>query len=137
MRRRAREDDGATAVEFALVVIPFLVLVIGMIQYGWYFYVSQTTGGAASSVARRLAVGDCWDAGKALALAKDKSPMVDSVTIKDDSGTTLTAVPDPSTNIVVTVTADGSIIGFLPMPNGGDVDKTVETRVEDQTAVSC
>lgn len=133
--RRARNERGATAVEFALVSIPFLVLVIGMIQYGWYFYVSQTTGGAASNVVRELQVGDCWGAGEALARAQNQSPMVTDVDKTPD-------VTDPSTlspgdQITVTVTSNGQIIGFVPMPNGGVVEKTVQARLEDTTAQGC
>ena len=61
LRRTDRRDDrGASAVEFALVVPFFVLLVFGIIQYGWYFYVAETASGAASNVTRRLAVGDCW-----------------------------------------------------------------------------
>ena len=35
--RRRRDDGGAAAVEFALVASIFLTMVIGMLQYGFYF----------------------------------------------------------------------------------------------------
>jgi Flp pilus assembly pilin Flp len=128
--RRARDDRGSTAVEFALISIPFILLIIGMIQYGWYFYVSQTTGGAASNVVRRLQVGDCWAGNEATDLAQKNSPMVSGVTKapSDDLSTYTTG-----DEISITVTADGKIIGLLPLPNGGDVTKTVEARLEDTT----
>ena len=124
---RRRDDRGATAVEFALISIPFLVLVLGMVQYGWYFYVSQSTGGAASNVARRLQVGDCWT--EALSLAQSQSSMV------TDVNTVPTVKPTaPGGTLTVDVVADGSIIGFVPMPNGGQVTKTVHATVEDVDA---
>lgn len=133
--RRARGDRGSTAVEFALITIPFLVLVLGMIQYGWYFYVSQTTGGAASNVVRELQVGDCWGAGEALARARNQSPAVDSLTKSPNTN-------DPSTLVVgdpieITLTSNGEIIGLLPMPNGGQIEKTVQARLEDKDPESC
>jgi hypothetical protein len=123
---RRRDDRGATAVEFALVSIPFLFLVIGMIQYGWYFYVAQSAGGTASNVARRLQVGDCWSGNEARDLAKSQSPMVTQV-VK-----TPTSVPASSGgSLTVEVHADGRIIGLIPLPDGGVVIKTVQATVED------
>lgn len=130
---RSRDEGGATAVEFALISIPFLVLVLGMIQYGWYFYVSQTTGGAASNVVRELQVGDCWASGAALARAKNQSPMVTGVDKLPNQATP----PTPGTDITVTVRANGSIIGFVPMPNGGAIEKVVQARAEDDTVGTC
>jgi Flp pilus assembly protein TadG len=131
--RRVRDDSGATAVEFALVSIPFILLVIGMIQFGWYFYVSQTTGGAASNVVRELQVGDCWGANEALNRAKDQSPTVTDVDILPNQ----TTPPEPGTDLTVTVTADARIIGLLPMPGGGMVEKTVHARAEDKSPGAC
>lgn len=134
--RRARNDRGATAVEFAFVSIPFLILVIGMIQYGWYFYVSQTTGGAASNVVRRLQVGDCWSGTQARDLARKQAPNLQTL-VRQHNGTTVTSLPVAATSgdlITVTLTSDAEIIGLLPMPGGGDVVKKVEARLEDTTS---
>ncbi len=130
---RRRDDRGASAVEFALISIPFMLLVFGMIQYGWYFYVSQTTGGAASDVVRRLQVGDCWTGTEALDLAQNQAPMVTGLTKSPN------AVPtDTGTEITVTLTADGRILGLIPMPNDGDVTKVVHARLEDtESSGSC
>ena len=130
---RRRTEDGASAVEFALIAVPFILLVFGMIQYGWYFYVSQTTGGAASNVVRRLQVGDCWSGTEAQDLAQEQAPMVTHVDI-DPS----TLPTDTGTEITVTLTADGRILGLIPMPNDGDVTKTVHARLEDtESSGSC
>jgi len=125
--KRTRNDGGATAVEFALISIPFILLVIGMIQYGWYFYVAQTTGGAASNVVRRLQVGDCWTGNEALNLAQDQAPMVTALT---KTPNTLPSDPD-GTLLTVSVQADAKIIGLIPLPNGGTVTKTVHATLED------
>ena len=39
--------------------MPFLVLVFGMLQYGFYFYSAQSGSHAANTVVRQLAVGNC------------------------------------------------------------------------------
>lgn len=117
--------------EFALVSIPLMVLLVGLMQYGWYFYVSQTASGAASTVARRLVVGDCWAGTEAQTLAQQQSPQVTSLVM---SPATLTGAETGVTQVVVTVTADAEIVGMLPLPNGGVVTKVVKARLEDTTA---
>ena len=127
-----RREDGAAAVEFGLIAGTILIpLLLGVIQYGWYFYVAQTTGGAASHVARRLAVGDCWTGTAASTFVKNE-------VASDPSLTTFAVVPASNssavigtTQLTVTVTADGDLIGFFPMPNGGTITRTVTTMIED------
>lgn len=134
-----RSESGAAALEFGLIVGAILIpLLLGVVQYGWYFYVSQTTGGAATHVARRLAVGDCWGSGQALTFVKNE-------VASDQSQTTLAQTPTSNagavigaTQLTVTVTADGDLIGFLPMPNGGTVSRSVTTMIEDtNSSASC
>jgi Flp pilus assembly protein TadG len=132
---RVREQRGAAALEFGLIAsFIFLPLVLGMMQYGWYFYVSQTTGGAASHVARRLAVGDCWGSGEALTFVQgevhaDPNSTTFAKTPASNSGAVI-----GTTQLHVTVTADAQIIGFWPMPNGGVVTREVTTMIEDTTS---
>ena len=119
--------------EFAFVSIPFILLVIGMIQYGWYFYVSQSTGGAASNVTRRLQVGDCWGSGQATTLAKQQAPMVTSVSASPSAMPT-----NAGTQMVVTVQANASIIGLVPLPGGGAITKTVYAEFQNvDTSGTC
>lgn len=128
--RQRRSERGASAVEFALVLIPFTVLLLGMIQYAWYFYVSQSTAGAAAHVTRRLEVGDCWTGDAALRLARSQASQVTTLTKTPDN---LTAAVPGETQFQVTVTAEADILNFLPMPNGGRVTETVHAQVEDTT----
>jgi Flp pilus assembly protein TadG len=58
LSRRSRSDTGAVALEFALVVPIFLLLVFGTIQFGIYFWAAQGGSTAAREAARRAAVGD-------------------------------------------------------------------------------
>jgi Flp pilus assembly protein TadG len=133
--RDRRAESGAAALEFGLIAgTIFLPLLLGLIQYGWYFYVAQTTGGAATHVARRLTVGDCWGSGQALTFVKNE-------VASDKNQTTLAVTPTSNasavigtTQLTVTVTADGDLIGFVPMPNGGTVTRSVKTMIEDTTS---
>jgi len=56
MRLRRRSDDGASAVEFALVVPLLLLLLFGIISYGVMLSFRQTLSQAAAEGARAAAV---------------------------------------------------------------------------------
>lgn len=58
LRRFARDDDGATAVEFAFVSIPFLLLVFGIIELGVAFLVSMSLENALMTVDRKIRTGE-------------------------------------------------------------------------------
>jgi Flp pilus assembly protein TadG len=133
--RGRRDQDGAAALEFGLIAgIIFLPLVLGMVQYGWYFYVAQTTGGAASHVARRLAVGDCWTGSEALTFVQNEVHANPSSTTFAKTPASNVGAVIGTTQLTVTVTANASIIGFWPMPNGGVVTRSVKTMIEDTTS---
>jgi Flp pilus assembly protein TadG len=57
MRRFARADDGAAAIEFAFVAIPFLVLVFAIIELGLTFLVSMSLENALTNVDRTIRTG--------------------------------------------------------------------------------
>jgi Flp pilus assembly protein TadG len=132
-RLRRRDETGTAAVEFALIMIPFAVMLFGLIEYGWYFYVGQNTSGAASTVTRKLEVGDCWASGQALTFAKNQSAEITTLTTSPSPG----ASPTPGTAFTVTITANANILNFLPVPNGGTITRTVSAQVEDDKVSSC
>jgi hypothetical protein len=57
--RPRRREDGAAAVEFALVLSVLLYLVFGIIQYGLYFWATNATSSAAREALRMAVVGNC------------------------------------------------------------------------------
>jgi Flp pilus assembly protein TadG len=133
--RSRRGQSGAAALEFGLIVgTIFIPLLLGIIQYGWYFYVAQTTGGAATHVARRLAVGDCWGSGQALVFVKNEVASQPSLTTLAMTPTSNSTAVIGTTQLTVTVTSDGDLIGFIPMPNGGTITRSVKTMIEDTTS---
>jgi Flp pilus assembly protein TadG len=128
-----RRDDGAAAMEFALIAaFIFLPLVLGIIQYGWYFYVSQSTGGAASHIARRMAVGDCWGSNQAKTFVENEvgstGTTQPAVSFTPSSNATATI---GSTTLTVTVTTRANVLSFWPMPSGGVITRAVTTTIED------
>ena len=108
-------------------------LVIGLIQYGWYFYVAQNTSGAIGTVTRKLQVGDCWAGTTAFTFAHGQSKQITALTKSPNQVT----APTPGSTITITVSANAGIINLLPMPNGGVVTRTVTAQMEDDKATSC
>jgi Flp pilus assembly protein TadG len=58
-RRGFRKDEsGATAVEFALVAMPFFLMVIGAVELGLFFGSSSVLEGASAAASRSLRIGE-------------------------------------------------------------------------------
>jgi len=106
---KRKDQDGAAVVEFALIFPIFVLIVMGIIQFGWYFFNAEATNSAAREVARRVVVGDCWAGGRD-AMARGLSPqMTGSVTVS----------PSPSSlhvgdKVTITVTSDSELVNFVP-----------------------
>jgi Flp pilus assembly protein TadG len=62
-RRFRRDKAGATAVEFAIIVTPFLVLLLGIFQMLVLFFLDQTLQTATESAGRLLMTGTAQKAG--------------------------------------------------------------------------
>jgi Flp pilus assembly protein TadG len=63
LRRFARAQDGAAAVEFAFVAIPFLVLVFAIIELGLAFLLSMTLENALMNIDRTIRTGQLQTSG--------------------------------------------------------------------------
>ena len=146
-RRPSRDEAGATAVEFALVFSVVLVpLIMGLLQFGWYFYTAQVAGSAARETARRLAVGDCRTAGEARSYAATQANLSSAAAgslaltfgTPAAAGAVTSAVPAPGQTMRVRLELDDDVqlFEFLPLPYDGTIVRIVDTRVEDDTADS-
>ena len=58
LARLAKDDRGVTAVEFALLLVPMLVLVLGGLDFGYQNYVRSVMQGALNDAARLASVED-------------------------------------------------------------------------------
>lgn len=63
MRRFVRRQDGAAAVEFALVAAPFLALTFAILETAMVFFAGQTLEAAASDAARLIMTGQAQTKG--------------------------------------------------------------------------
>jgi hypothetical protein len=50
--RLGRREEGVAAVEFAICLIPLLLIVMGILDFGSYFYYAQTVANASRAGAR-------------------------------------------------------------------------------------
>src|SRR5882757_9920310 len=62
-RRFVRQQDGAAAVEFALVAAPFLALVFALLETAFVFFASQTLEATAADAARLIMTGQAKNSG--------------------------------------------------------------------------
>lgn len=68
LKRFAREKRGATAVEFAIIAIPFMMLMFGVIEIGMVLLISATLDTAVEFAARNVRTGEFQQGG---AVSKD------------------------------------------------------------------
>jgi Flp pilus assembly protein TadG len=62
-RRMMRREDGAAAVEFAMVAAPFLAMVFAIIETAMVFFAGQALETAAADSARLIMTGQAQNAG--------------------------------------------------------------------------
>ncbi len=62
-RRFARHQGGASAVEFALILLPFLALTFGIMQTALVFFADQTLETAVADSARLILTGQAQNSG--------------------------------------------------------------------------
>jgi Flp pilus assembly protein TadG len=63
LRRLAASRDGASAVEFAIVCMPFLVLLFSILELGMIFMASTTIESATVAATRQIRIGQLQTAG--------------------------------------------------------------------------
>lgn len=136
MGKRLHGERGASAVEFALVLVPLLAILFGIIQYGFVFARAQGVEGAARQAARLAAVGA--DNGEVCDRAVSAPPVGASagelrVSVNGDRCEDLdrsAAICPDATDVTVVVEADSSpvTLPFVPMP--GEVSGDAVFRCE-------
>lgn len=126
MRSRPdQRDDGAAAVEFALVSVLLLTLLFGIVQYGYFFFQSTAAESAAREGAREAAVGinSC---------ATWKTLVAGRTGAADYQNVTASAAATRGTAITVTLTWRRQNFGFpfVPFLGGGSQKELASTRAE-------
>ncbi|HEX7104816.1 MAG TPA: TadE/TadG family type IV pilus assembly protein [Acidothermaceae bacterium] len=142
-KRRFGSDDGAAAVEFALV-LPVLVLILfGIVDYGLYFNASLQSRSGVHDAARAAAVapsqgGDTTCDTGITGAPTDITRLICGVLHNTDSATAKKYVavhlPDGwqvDHRLVVCERLDvAGISGFVPFPNGGQIRDVAVVNIE-------
>ncbi|MCX8102604.1 MAG: pilus assembly protein, partial [Geminicoccaceae bacterium] len=75
-------EAGASAVEFALILPVFLLLVMGALQFGWILFVRHELYAAAQQICRQLALGADTAATATTALQREMARLRTSGTLR-------------------------------------------------------
>jgi Flp pilus assembly protein TadG len=143
-RPSRRRDRGAVAVEFALIMPMFIMLVLGVIQYGLYFWAAQGGSTAAREAARRAAVGDYTTCEQ---FVEDVRGRIDSVGDTASAVVTRTYVKGPGNlatavevgdvvTVKVTFRAGTIDLPMVPFLSDGLVTQSADARVENVPTAS-
>lgn len=71
-RRWLRDVEGATAIEFGMVAMPFAMMLMGTIAVGLFFFTTFTLENAVEQAARLIRTGQAQQSGMTAAQFKDK-----------------------------------------------------------------
>jgi Flp pilus assembly protein TadG len=115
-RNRHRQSrGGAHAVEFALILIPLLMLTLGIIDWGYLFFVRHTMYHAARESARAMAVQERNETdGEDIARQwlERIIPTTDAFDIE------IGDLSDPEVAVSITIPMDEArLLNFLPVPD--------------------
>ena len=147
-RHNRRNEGGASAVEFALVLPVLIMLVFGAIQYGLYFWSMQGGSSAVREAARRGAVADLVTCNEFRTYVKDRLGATATNVVDTDikrTYTTVSGTPVTDKNLVavgdvVTVqvefTAYDLHLPLIPDIGGGRVSQLADARVEEIPALT-
>lgn len=146
---RRRDERGATAVEFALILIPLLIVIFGLVQYGLYFYSAQSGSNAVNAAVRQLAVGNCQNTtqlqnyvkGQLGSAATSSDPVNVTPVWKKVDGTTVSNVVQADVGGTVQLTISFHTVNMhfplVPFLNDAVVQRKVTARVEDTADQGC
>lgn len=139
-RLRRRDQRGASALEFGLVAPVILMMIFGVIQYGYLFWSLQTAKATAREAARQLIVGTDWTCTQQEALGKVALPAVGAAPPAAQASyfasDGLTAVPAPGVpggfvTVAMSLQTLDMGIPFLPVPNHAHITQEMTARIEN------
>ena len=136
-KRAKRFEQGAMAVEFALVFPIVFAVMFGIIQYGVYFWGRSTAAASARESARQMAVGTDWTCSHDEAVSKTNRAGSGAVVTKRyvNAGN----VANIGDLVEVTVTAKSLAPNLLPLPDHGAITEVATARVANipSSPVAC
>lgn len=132
-----RQDEGAAAVEFALLVPILVVILLAIVDYGVWFSDSIGVRHGASEAARAGAVGSfdpCStgnDASRTRCVAVNRTGSVGgAVRVRVLLAGPGTGWAEGRTLIVCSAMKEGGLSNLAPLPSGGNLRTKSKTRIE-------
>ena len=115
MLKRSRKEDGQAMVEFALVLPVFLLILCGIIDFGWLFY-NQLSLNNACREGARYAVVNTADNADTLAITNHIENLTTTVFANNGVDITVTySSPADPTSGDITVSLEADISFFTPV----------------------
>jgi Flp pilus assembly protein TadG len=115
-RRRKRREDGVSAVEFGLVLPLFIIILLGIMDYGWVYYVKLTMTNAAREGAR---VGVTLDTNIESGAQTAAKGYLGAAGFNPDEAqwSVSSNLADPTLSVTVSVNPFKPLVGFVPTPS--------------------
>jgi len=127
-----KNEDGAVAIEFALVAAPFFITIIGILEFCLFFATGMALEGAAHDAARVIRTGEAQKSGDPLTVFQERLCSTISVIVDCDGVSyEVIEIPEDSFYSVADYAPqfdeDGNLVsqGFTP----GGVESTVLVRL--------
>lgn len=128
------------------MLLPLLFLLLGIIQYGVYFWSMNAGSNAVGDAVRRMSVGDCQTAAErqqflhaklGSATTSTAAQITTNVVYLAEDGTPA-AAPEVFGTVRLTATYNAPYFHFpfIPLPDGGVVSRTFDARIEDLDPVT-
>jgi Flp pilus assembly protein TadG len=115
-RPSRRRESGAAAVEFALVLIPLLLIILGTIDWGYYFYLREVVADAARAGARAGSLVGSLNASSAPSTAQAAaSNLLTNLNLKAATFPACTGTPPAGSVCLRIVYPTPSITGFTKL----------------------
>ncbi len=137
---RRTDSRGAAVVEFGLVMPIFLMLVVGILDYGLWFNDANSTRHGVREAARMAVVDNyaataCAPTSSAIEKSGCLIDLVEDEVAAVGGPTYVRVVAPPAWApqqplLVCAVVADAGVTGLLPMPNGGQIRAKARMAVE-------
>jgi len=110
VRRFKKDEEGVTAIEFALLGVPFFMLLMAVIETSLLFFAGQVLESAVDDVGRKIRTGQL---DQTLTAVELRTEVCDSAAVLFSCNDLL---------IDMQVVAKYEDLGDMPGPDGGDMD---------------
>ena len=143
-----RDERGAAAVEFALVVSLLVVpLLLGIVHWGDYFWKAQKIDVLAPPIAAGAVAGDFGCAGlkdrvaaEVVSVVNALNPDLGSIDVRQVTVTVIEVLPDVGVTVEVHIeVGGGALASLIPLPSGASLITDFSQRLSDVrlTDVTC